>query len=585
MVAATTGLPDNIFDAGGRPTSSEVPSSPLPSSILPPSGSVSESILVTATGPPPVPSSPTSSSSIVTSASLASQTSNVAAATSSATTVKTGTLTTPQIAGIAVAGVASASVAFGIMLFLYCLRRRRALKHQSEQLPFEIEKAPPKQNPSDPPPPPPKDVTSGNADVANVAPVIDRAPKVPPKDSAKRRSFWRRTIKSEDIGVAVSPETPHQASPKSVASYRTTSRLLPDKPVYTLWPRATRMTQYNRPESTETRFEEDLDGGRRGFLNLPMHAARGRVPMDPSRRPAQPRYVQNKHYAQEYPVDSRELMYARERGSHRRRPSLPTHIRPVLEESPEILRTVSPYRVERLSTLRHPTSLTPGPYHPRNIAQSTSVPPTTRSSNYSGSYSLASSKEQQMKRPIQSHHPAFRRSMSTQPTMRFSSASDTSFESTGEDDETPPADPALSPVAESPHRSPISALKYPTIPRSAAITKTAGAYLPRREGGRDALDHAVIEIDNERDQSPTPKKRDGSPSSLLAKRRGDKAAGELEKALKIRQNDNVRAQSNTKWRVVNTPGVENATLDQKSQAWEPKLTPTKRDGGLYLEVQ
>ncbi len=583
--ATTASMDSGLFDLGSQTTSSLPAASIFPSSILPFSGDLTVSGLVTATGSPSPLSLPTSASSVTPGISGPSQTTQAAATTSNVTPVKTGALTTPQIAGIAVAGVGSAAVAFGIMLFIYCIRRRRALKEQSEQLPFEIEKAPPKadQNPPGPPPPPPKDVQSENKDVGSPKPIVKEGPKVPPKDNAKRRSFWRRTIKPDDIGVAVSPETTQQASPKSVASYRTTSKLLPDKPAYTLWPRALPVTQRDRPESAATNFEEDLERNRRSALNMPTYACTGHVFMETHQWPVQQRHTQHPYYSQAYPVDSRALMYAKEKANHTRRPSLPTNIRPDSKPTLEDPWTAPKHNLQRPSTLRHPTSLTPGPYHPRNTSCVASAAPTARSSNYSTNQSMAST-NQQMHQPLQTYHPASQQSTSTRQSRRYSNASDTSFEDAGDDDESPFTEPTLSPVAESPQRSPISALKYPNIPRSASMAKKVGVYQPgldRRQSSKDGLGR------ERSDRAPyqAPRKRDGSPSSLLAKRRGDKAAAELEKALKIRQNDNAAPPSKTTWKVVNTPGIENAEQGFKSPIWEPKLTPTMRGGDLYLEVQ
>lgn len=592
MVAAGPATADsNIFDTNGQTTSSQAPSSStFPPVINAPGGSVSLTGLVTASGQPPNLTSPTSTPSLTPSTSVPSHTSQAAAAaaTTSTAPAQTGTLTGPQIAGIAVAGVVSASVAFGIMLFVYCLRRRRALKHQSEQLPFEIEKAPPKASPQPPapPPPPPKDIKGGDGDndngtrTADVAPKVP--PKVPPKDTAKRRSFWRRTIKPDDIGVAVSPETARQTSPKSVASYRTTSRLLPTKPAYTLWPPASRMIQYARPESTATDFEEDLDGGRRSGMGVPSQASRGRNFIDTSQSPVQQRYTRKQCYPQQSIMDPRALMYAKERDQNLRRPSLPADIRPETERSQEGQWAVSPDQIRRPPALRHPTSLTPAPAHTRKVAHLTATPPTARSSNYSGNLSLAAS-EPGTSSHTQSYHPAFRKSTGKQ-SVRYSSASDTSFESAGDDDESPPAEPALSPVAESPQRSPISALKYPRVPNSASIAKKAGIYQPQIEGAKPDGDHRTGKI-VDLAQPKASKKRDDSPSSLLAKRRGDQAAAELEKGLRLREDGNAVPKVNPKWKAVNSPGIENAGQGLKSPVWEPKLTPTMRGGDLYLDVQ
>jgi len=61
------------------------------------------------------------------------------------------------------------------------------------------------------------------------------APRGPMEE--KRRSFWRRSLKPEEIGVAgVSPRPAGQSSPTSLSSQGSLSKLLPALPRQALWP-------------------------------------------------------------------------------------------------------------------------------------------------------------------------------------------------------------------------------------------------------------------------------------------------------------------------------------------------------------
>ncbi len=91
----------------------------------------------------------------------------------------------------------------------------------------------------------------------------------------------------------------------------------------------------------------------------------------------------------------------------------------------------------------------------------------------------------------------------------------------------------------------------------------------------------------------------GAASSLLAKRRGDKQAA----ALKLRATDEEAARRHqAKWRVLKNeeinaakdPGWRPQTGTRREELrpelpdtphWTPKLTPQKKDGVLYLNVQ
>jgi hypothetical protein len=199
----------------------------------------------------------------------------------------------------------------------------------------------------------------------------------------------------------------------------------------------------------------------------------------------------------------------------------------------------------------------------------------------------------------------------TKPTfppiaVRTSMASDlsrrTSFESTDPDEPTPPdeadeQDKRLTPVAE----SPIASIRYPKIPRGSnqAVPRSPPQPLYKpAEQRRQAPNVAMSSHRGER-RPFTPESqqiRAHSPSlsgsTLAAKRLGDHAAHSLEKGLRItptgtppqergrhqRQYENVaRNQSPANWPL---PSQE----PLRSPLWEPKLTPRRMGGDLYLSV-
>lgn len=176
----------------------------------------------------------------------------------------------------------------------------------------------------------------------------------------------------------------------------------------------------------------------------------------------------------------------------------------------------------------------------------------------------------------------------------------TSFESTDPDEATPPDeaeedDKRLTPVAE----SPIASIRYPKIPRGSNQVVPRSPPQPQQNHGEQWRVPITAQSDHHGQRRPTTSNdrmiRTQTPSSggstLAAKRLGDHAANNLERGLRImngkppqeqtqqpRENANiVRDVSPSNWPL---PSQESL----KSPLWEPKLTPRRKGGDLYLSV-
>ena len=411
--------------------SSQTALSTFPSDPAPLGGEVSVAVLVIATGAPSVPITPVSFSSGTATIAETPHTIQAAAHTSSAVPVKIGQLTTDQVGGIAVAVFASTSLAFGLMLFIYCLRQGRVSREQKRRSPCKIEEPPSRtnqdHNPSKPPPPPPKDdAETGDGGTAEEAtPRMAQGPRGRPINS-RPWTFWRHTPNLSDFEAPFAPESLYNLSPQDGTSCRTTTELLPDKPTYSLLPRP-----LDSHRSATTDIEKDLDGVRKSNCNLRTQTPRGCnavVTSQPLQHPHLQSLLRSQRY---YPADAVALMYGTEGGRHmenqvyrHRRGIQPAHQQSTIRRPPE-----SCYSAARM------------PRHPRlpHFAPPSSPLTAARSSNYLSNDSLARSQQQPMQL-----------SCLASDGIRWS---ETSFENAG-GDEAPPAK-TLSPVAEAPHRSPL----------------------------------------------------------------------------------------------------------------------------------
>ena len=283
--ATSSAMPSSMASVTPTTTSMVVTTS-LPASIPVPTSTEQISTIVMASGTPsspvssviPTPIDPTIRPSSIISATslLRTPSSTFATVTSSAAATPTGTgnavasssemtmkggLTTGHIVGIAVAGVASAVLAFGFLLFFFCLRKKRRVRRRSARFSVVGTPAPPS-NPGYPQNISEKPTHPANARLGNYDPSLRFY--APPAEQ-KRRSFWRKSIKPEDIGVAVSPRVVEGASPASFSSQHSSSKLLPSLPRKALFPEPLRfgtggdrlLRLVGRPTSDATIFDED----------------------------------------------------------------------------------------------------------------------------------------------------------------------------------------------------------------------------------------------------------------------------------------------------------------------------------------
>lgn len=629
-------------------------SSTLPSDLLSASSSANvDSSIVSDTGTPPLLSSSTSTSdsAISTGSSISASVTQPAAQTTSSLAAlspvpsQQAKLTTGQIVGIAVGGGAAACFAFGILVFVLCFRRRRKQHQRSPRWSMAIGNPPPRSSTPTQDPgrarttfPDASNLTIGHSQRYYAAPTVEE----------KRRSFWRRSIKAEDIGVAVSPEIAQDGSPDSFSSQRTSSQLLPALPNHTLWPAPLRLSRQMptrpdmlRPESTATVFEEDVSRD----INTPQAIMAFQEQSNAESEQEMAQRVVPPAVGSGPTIDPHAQMYALERATAAAAKS-PITLTPIYDNGVNtpvyhqaMTNSIVPGSSEAIN------STVPQPYSSSSFAQAPWRAPLPHA-NVVHQKSLQTYSSAPDLPRIQQQYP---RSSASTPSLsattgytdkRSTTARKGSIDSAGSDvttfetdeDTTPEQEldkrlktSTLSPVMESPARqpatfsqpdSPIKGLQYPRVPRPAAVTRqaerpprpraalqinTAGPLppLPRMAVTRDQLVH------DERSflQSQSTSRASPEPSvSLLAKRRGDKAADEmLQSGLKLSSDSaNTMSRSHQKWQVTHpedqllqsprkpklmldtrSPDVENERASKRTSIG---LTPTRRGADLFLTV-
>ena len=462
------------------PDSPSTPLSSMPTGLLTATGSpsiVTTDMPISFTGWVPSPPASTSISNTPTTLSLGS---TLTAAAASSLTTPQPMLTTAQIAGVAVAGSATAAVAFGLLFFLFCVKKKQENKRNSgysfgnDQPVVEIL----------------HELSSGDEVVAagpdrsglqhNTAQTKAlRFLGVPTTSKDKAWGHTRQGSESEDIGVAIAPENiTHEVSPISVASYRTTSRLLPEKPNYSLLPSPFQQKPPPRPERPAMLFIDNPE-----LRVVPPEKTAGQVwqPMERNEAAIQPSYNPGRKPPSDpftnNSDDPRAMMYAMER-RRASRAQLPRIITPNSQPVQQASRTVQP---TRWNPQPAPSYLPP----PRRdiMKAAMPLPPVQRTTSqlkpisevvspivYPGSFShtafdpYAGSQSQ-----LSKYGPYRSKSGGRRPLTHYTSGSDTSFEDDwDEDDEVPPLPIGLSPVQESqsPTRTPLSLVRYPNIPPS-----------------------------------------------------------------------------------------------------------------------
>ncbi|KAL8961849.1 MAG: hypothetical protein Q9183_005248, partial [Haloplaca sp. 2 TL-2023] len=477
MVALPPTIPEpsSISDLDLEPLPSSIPApsfldeaaspSALPSDIIADTSLLFAPPSTTLDPPSPTDIASITSSMIPSSPTTTSESQSSASATAAAAATPQPVLTKPQIAGVTVGSIAAAGVVFALLALFFCLRERRRRPRPDSDATFGNDKIVIDQ-PRTPPQPSTtsQDLESGNREVGTPEPYGYHDQAVVARPQSNRWSFWRKSMKPEDIGVAVAPGPVHQApdpspiTPMSATSYETTSRLLPDKPTYSLFPPPLRLSsQHNgvspidAPTAPATSFGLPIRPAPRGRGTMDtsqMHMHLGQptlraVPSDPfldassSSRAVDPRQfqtlpAQRSTTAVPPPAVQQSGQWAQPVQLHRK--PVPARLPPSLHSG---------------HVTRPSASASELPPHPatRSIDPSTfPVPP-----------------------PVRRKSSSRRNFSGKRPETFFSLTSETDFEDDDSDIEPPALQPTLSTVVESPPRRVRTAgVRYPVVPTSAA---------------------------------------------------------------------------------------------------------------------
>lgn len=579
--ARSSSLPTAITTA----TTSSTPSASSQSSTI------SSSRSTTQTTATPFPSS--SSSPITLIASPAS---------SSAVPKPPATLTKPQIAGVTVAGVASAALAFGVLFCLFCIRRKDKKRRNSESSFIGDKTFHSRPGSSGPSRDGAADLEHGNATFTHGGAQARNGTSS--ENNASRFSIWRDRTRPEEIGVAIMgprtmPATPptkytpsHEETLASASSFRTTSQLLPEKPTYSLFPQPLRVVNSSvspispqSPDSAETRFTDVAVAGPSG-----KPASRGRNAMDTSQRSLQ---------------------------------QLPKAVRPPTSD-PFLDRNVGPSISTRSSgTIRKPVPVY-GPPSAVNFqsSETRSKPSLQLPRTYVGRPTYGAAEQTG---PILQNREASatkKRNSFVRPATHYSTASDTSFEDAGEDDDITTAHPFLSPVAESPRgRSPPRPVRYPKIPGRIPplnLRRPSPESPTRRPPPKNPKRALVVEATVAKHaEIPQPQVAElyGSPVSPKAgwnqfpsqeslRNTQGPSSESLIGSLNGRRDSNAPS---AKWQILVKPGLDGidgassskdrptpsprsgktgeSKVSDRNGEWTPILTPTKRGEDLRLFVR
>ena len=460
----------------------------LPASISNPSATQEVSMIVMASGTPGVPTT------LATMTSSRSSTTQIAPTYTTAGAVAMpnqggpqGGLGTAQVVGIAVGGAAIAVGVFALLMFILCVRKRRQAQRRSQRRSRIIETTPPPDYQT-----PTKKGSTAFAVDPNLLPVPSPnvrfyAPQQPVEE--KRRSFWRKSIKPEDIGVAVPATVPGDVSPSSATSQHSISRLLPMFPNPALMPAPLdieasreRRKYPQRPTSdgTMSDIESSLQptnqeaifiGNQPFILELPPSTKRFRAASGTNTLPTVP---ENSPQQQKRKLDSGAPI-----------PSIPAYNEGNNNvTSPPFRFSTDAESIVSVSQFPLPTTelkqVPPSPFEPLNVLEK--KPPTSALPLRA----FLSTPIEPLEQPRTPPLPPTTRSGPTQPTRP---ASLSSTYTTIEEDTTPeelykelgmPSKPSAPRNSrndgwsyDSGHGSPIKDLKYPQIPRSAAVSRQA----------------------------------------------------------------------------------------------------------------
>ncbi|KAL8765485.1 MAG: hypothetical protein Q9209_007456 [Squamulea sp. 1 TL-2023] len=491
-------------------------------------------------------------------------------------------LTKPEIAGVTVGSVAAAGIVFGLLALCFCLRGKRNKKRRGSDASFGNDKivVDEPRAPSPPRSPEISEPYDQHAEATSARP-----------QSNNRWSFFRRSMKPEDIGVAVAPgpvqQTPNDLSPitpVSAASYETTSRLLPDKPTYSLYPPPLRLSSYsNHVSPIDVPGTQTIDFGRipPGPIIRPAPAPRGRGTMDTSQthlHHGQPtvRHVPSDPFLEstssDHTIPPRQYQIL-----PTQRPKAPS---PAPAPAPAPVAVRYGQWAEPIQVHRKPVPARLSTSNPqRNVivnqtGGTSALPPHPVKSVAGPSTSQAGAQ------PVHHKSSSRRKASGKRPATFLSSTSDTSFEDGDSDDEPLPPlpKPVVSPIESTPSRPRAAGVRYPVIPTSAAASPPINQTI--RE-----VQRIQVELNPASDRSKgkakicskTPSPQDKSIAAVP-----ELAGSPLGERQQVphRSSDRVKPGS-AKWNILVAPGLEGienvgTPKSKTSEEWTPLSTPTRR---------
>ena len=559
----------------------------LPSSTSDTFSSTITPITLASGSPPlPPPTSMSTSTSTITPITLASGSPPRHTSTSSSTLQSKSTssasstgispkpiLSKPQIAGVTVAAVVSLLAVCALIFFIFCFRRRRNGRDRGSS--FCSSFGDNKTNISRPGSPGPYHAIGGNTEHGNRPRDLarmdaqDAGPGNPRIVEGTPASYWRRSpMRAEEIGIALGSPAMVQApvfdeTPKSVKSHRTISQLLPDKPIYSLYPAPLRINHLNTPTSPVGAVVPGAAGiGQRSATPLSKPAPLGNKSSDISPPSFQRNFSNIRPSASDPYLDSRSgrsaSTYSRQ---GRQRGPLKDPIRDL--PHPEVLNYGQ--WTQSLDSLQKPV-----PAQQSTSAYTFNQQRAAYDSISNGPSEFGSSTQPRRqlsipRKPLPRQPPPRR---IRRPLTRYSSASETSFEDAGDDDDMPRPQAFLSPVEESyarrssrghggPLRPPVSA--YSRYQRLEPVSPTPKS--PQRRQPPPLITPATDPrlLNNMLKPLPEVPESENSDSStpLMGTRRADMR---VPRGPRPNPNESPRGETeltkSAKWKILVSPGLQ-----------------------------
>lgn len=408
-------------------------------------------------------------------------------------------LSKPQIAGVAVAAVVTLLALGALIFFLFCFRRRHGSQdHGSSSCPTFGDN---KNYTGHPNSPGPYHPIGGNAEYGNKPRDLarveaqDDGPSNPRIVEGTPASYWRRNpVRAEEIGVALGSPAMMQApvadeAPKSGNSHRTMSQLLPDKPTYSLYPAPLRINHLKTPTSPAGAVVPGAAGiGQRSATPLSKPAPLGNRPSDVSPASFHRNFSNIRPSASDPSLDSRSGHSASSYSRQGRQRGAP---KDSIRDLPHRGGLNYGQWAQSLDSLEKPLPSRQSS-SARSLNQHKAAYDSISSGRYTGTSELGQSAQpgRQLsipRKPVPRQPPSRR---IRRPLTRYSSASETSFEDAGDEDDMPRARAFLSPVAESyvrrssrghdgPPRPPVSAYsRYQRLEPVSATLKSSQRRQP-----------------------------------------------------------------------------------------------------------